>query len=146
MTYTDKILEQFIERGANLEHQRWSRWQKYLHSLCTPHTINSLNAVTKQYDDINTGGLVISEARLKHWDRQISLPYDDLTEQEKEYDRVETRNYLPLLDDLIHQAVAEERARVKEYLNHYKTKSDCCSQTVDNIYTSLKDTTKEDEI
>jgi len=39
--------------------------------------------------------------------------------------------------DLVHQALAEERERVREYLGHYKTKSDCCSQTVDDIYTTL---------
>ena len=37
----------------------------------------------------------------------------------------------------IAQALAEERERVREYLSHYKTKSDCCSQTVDDIYTNL---------
>ena len=34
-------------------------------------------------------------------------------------------------------SIAEERSRVREYLKHYKTKSDCCSQTVDDIYTTL---------
>ena len=31
----------------------------------------------------------------------------------------------------------EMMKRVREYLNQYKTKSDCCSQTVDDIYTNL---------
>ena len=41
------------------------------------------------------------------------------------------------LSTSIHQALAEDRERVREYLSHYKTKSDCCSQTVDDIYTNL---------
>jgi len=43
--------------------------------------------------------------------------------------------YEEILKESIHQAIAEERERVREYLNHYKTKSYCCSQTVDDIYT-----------
>ena len=41
------------------------------------------------------------------------------------------------ISESIHQALAEEREKVREYLSHYKTKSDCCSQTVDDIYTNL---------
>jgi len=91
----------FIEKGADLEHERWSGWQKYLHSLCYPHTLNSLNAVTKQYEDIQTGGLVIHRDRVEHWERQIATPYSELTEKEKEYDRIETRKYVPLLDSYL---------------------------------------------
>jgi len=43
--------------------------------------------------------------------------------------------YEEILIETITQALAEERERVREYLNHYKTKSYCCSQTVDDIYT-----------
>ena len=42
-----------------------------------------------------------------------------------------------LIEFSITQAIAEERERMREYLSHYKTKSDCCSQTVDDIYTNL---------
>ena len=77
-----KSLNQFIEAGANLEHERWSGWQKYLHSLCTAN------------DD---GSLTISPERVKHWQRQIDTPYSELSEREKEYDRKEVRKYLPLI-------------------------------------------------
>jgi len=43
--------------------------------------------------------------------------------------------YEEILIETITQTLAEERERVREYLNHYKTKSYCCSQTVDDIYT-----------
>ena len=117
MNNTEKRLEEFVEKGANIEHDRWARWQKYLHSLCTPHTINSLNTVTKQYEDLETGGLVISEARVRHWERQISLPYDELTETEKEYDRAETRNYLPLLEESIQKAEQELLKKILNIIN-----------------------------
>ena len=68
-TMTNNIVEEFVEKGADLEHQRWAKWQKYLHGLCTPHTKNSLNTETWQYEEIKTGGLVISKDRVTHWEK-----------------------------------------------------------------------------
>jgi len=81
-----KQLEEFIESGADLEHARWSKWQKYLHSLCD---IDGL-----------TGDLTIPAYRVKHWERQINTEYKDLSEKEKESDRIEVRSYIPLLQDI----------------------------------------------
>jgi len=74
--------EEFIEKGADLEHQRWARWQKYVHSLCVKNP---------------DGSLTISKDRVEHWEKEIAAPYSELTEELKEYDRKETRNYLPLI-------------------------------------------------
>ena len=76
----------FIEAGADLEHDRWAGWQKYLHSLC------------KKNDD---GSLTIPKQRVEHWERQIATPYLELSEKEKEYDRIEVRKYLPLIRQTI---------------------------------------------
>lgn len=92
-----ETMKEFVEKGADIEHDRWARWQKYLHSLCTPHIINSLNTETRQYEEIKTGGLVISKERVIHWEKEIATPYSKLAEELKEYDRKETRNYLPLI-------------------------------------------------
>ena len=27
--------KELIEKWADIEHKRWSKWQKYMHSLCT---------------------------------------------------------------------------------------------------------------
>lgn len=99
--------DDFTEKGADLEHERWSRWQKYLHSLCSKHTVNSLNASTRQYEDIETGGLVIHRDRVIHWERQIATPYSELTEKEKEYDRIEVRKYLPMVEHLLEEQKKE---------------------------------------
>ena len=85
--YTQRILEEFIEKGADLEHDRWSRWHKYSRLVATP-------------------------ANIEMWDRKAEMPYLALTNEEQESDRKETRKYLPLLEDSIAQAVAEERERV----------------------------------
>jgi len=84
MTNTDKILEEFVEEGADLEHNRWARWHKYSRLMATP-------------------------AHIEMWDRKAEMPYIALTNEEQESDRKETRNYLPLLEKAIAQAIAEER-------------------------------------
>lgn len=112
----EKIIEEFIEKGADLEHERWSGWQKYLHSLCSKHTVNSLNASTKQYEEIETGGLVIHRDRVVHWERQIATPYSELTEKEKEYDRIEVRKYLPLVESALTSYTEELKKRIENEL------------------------------
>ncbi len=93
----EKALKQFIEKGAELEHIRWAKWQAYLFGKCTKHTINSKNATTGAWEDIETGNLVISRSLVEHWQRQIDTPYDQLSEHEKQMDREEAMSYLPLL-------------------------------------------------
>jgi len=84
--------EEFIEKGASLEHERWAGWQKYLHSLCTKN---------------KDGSLTIPVERVVRWERQIKTSYRNLSEQEKEYDRIEVRKYLPFIRSLLSQARKE---------------------------------------
>ena len=84
--------EEFVEKGADLEHQRWARWQKYIHSLCSKNPDSSLT---------------ISKERVEHWEKEIATLYSELTEELKEYDRKETRNYLPLLHSQIEKILEE---------------------------------------
>ena len=114
MTYK-QIEKEFIEKGADLEHERWSKWQQYLHSKCTPYTINSLNATTKQYEEIHTGGLVIPRESVIHWTRQIFTDYKDLSEKEKESDKIEVRKYLPLLKQSFIKYLKDECERLSKH-------------------------------
>ena len=95
----DPLIEEYVEKGANLEHDRWARWQKYLHSLCIKN---------------EDGSMTIPKSRVEHWERQIATPYGELSEQEKEYDRKETRNYLTLFKEYGDKRVGEVLSRVKE--------------------------------
>ena len=76
------ILESLIDRLAAIEHERWSHWQRYMHSKGI-----------KQAD----GSLLIPSELVSRWEHQISTDYAALTEKEKESDREQVRKYLPVI-------------------------------------------------
>jgi len=90
--------KKFVEKGANLEHERWARWQKHMFSKGT---------IVKA--GLHEGDLIIPAEFVDRWFRQIETTYDDLSEPEKESDRKETRNYLPLIKEI--ESSAEQRGR-----------------------------------
>lgn len=81
---TDQIIDCLVETLANIEHARWAKWQRYLHSKAV-----------KQLD----GSLVIPAELVERWERQIETPYQSLTEDEKESDREQVREYLTVIKD-----------------------------------------------
>jgi len=108
-----EIIEELTEQLASIEHERWAKWQKYMHSKCFEHTINSLNATTKQFEDIPTGNLVIPRDLRNRWERQINLIYEELSEQEKESDREQVRMYLPLITNTLKERDEEFKKMVE---------------------------------
>jgi hypothetical protein len=78
----EQALAVVLEELAEVEHQRWSHWQNYVHS----------NGV-RQAD----GSLVVPPEMVERWDREIRTPYSALTEREKESDREQVRKYLPII-------------------------------------------------
>jgi len=85
--HLDKVLGELLETLASIEHERWSHWQRYMHSKCVPQG--------------NNGALLIPDVLVKQWEKQISTPYSDLTDEEKESDREQVRKYLPLIVDAL---------------------------------------------
>jgi hypothetical protein len=73
-------LETAIDRLADVEHERWSHWQQYMHGLG---------------ERLPDGRLVLPADQVAKWDRQIATPYDALTPAERESDRDQVRRYLP---------------------------------------------------
>ena len=87
---TDRLknaLDDLLETLASVEHERWSHWQRYMHSKCV-----------SQGDD---GALLIPADLVKRWEKQIDTPYSALTNEEKESDREQVRKYLPLIVDAL---------------------------------------------
>ena len=69
------------EQLAEIEHDRWADWQKYMHSKC----------LIGQY------GAVIPIDLFNRWERQIQTPYDELSEEEKQSDRKQVDRYWNLI-------------------------------------------------
>lgn len=70
-----------MEEWASIEHERWSKWQKYLHSQCF---------TSPEF----TRALIIPADLVARWERQIETPYSELSEKEKESDREQVRPYI----------------------------------------------------
>jgi len=75
--------KELLEVMSDLEHRRWSSWQKYLHSKC---------------EKLEDGSLVIPGGYVENLERLIKTDYKDLTEKEKESDRDEARNGIELYE------------------------------------------------
>ena len=120
--------EEFVEQGAALEHERWARWQKYMFSKSffpeSASTVESMNLdsspdgfpESKDFEegikvgwnslrDKLRGCVIIPKEFSDRWFRQIEIPYSELSEQEKESDRKETRQYLPIQDETSRQLI-----------------------------------------
>ncbi len=77
---------ELIEALAAIEHERWSHWQRYVHSKCAAN------------DD---GSLTIPADLVVRWAGQIGTPYEELPADEKESDREQVRRYLPLVEEFV---------------------------------------------
>ena len=73
---------ELIEKLADLEHKQWGHWMHYLLSKVTPEIRELL------YEDIT------------RWERQMMIHYSNLSEKEKESDRVWARKVPKILKEL----------------------------------------------
>lgn len=76
--------DDMIELLADFEHDRWSRWQKYLFSKCI---VNS------------DGTLTIPKELVNRWTRQMNTNYKNLPEEEKNSDRREARRIIECIKE-----------------------------------------------
>lgn len=80
------LLNGMVEHLAAVEHERWSHWQRYMHGK------------GKRGPD---GSLVIPAPLVERWERQMSTPYEALTDAERESDREQVRRYLQTIIDAL---------------------------------------------
>jgi hypothetical protein len=81
-----KFLDGLLEQLAAVEHERWSHWQRYMHSKAA-----------KALD----GSLVIPADLVAQWESQLAISYSELSEKEKESDREQVRKYLPVIAEAL---------------------------------------------
>ena len=84
------LLGGLIEQLAAVEHERWSHWQRYVHSKCI-----------RQPD----GSLLLPANLVARWEKQIDTKYAELDDQERESDREQVRKYLPLIASALAERV-----------------------------------------
>lgn len=82
--------EELIEQLADKEHASWARWMTYLFSKChRPENVS----IEKQWD------LIIPAELVERWQRQVDTPYAELSEREKQSDRDEVVQILPIIEE-----------------------------------------------
>ncbi|MBS3777226.1 MAG: hypothetical protein KGY70_18670 [Bacteroidales bacterium] len=83
-------MEDIREKIAKYIHdENWSGWMEYLFSKCYP--------ATGQFDK-NTGELIIPKWAVDRWMKQMRIPYEQLSEREKESDRKEADRILQIIN------------------------------------------------
>lgn len=75
-----------FEKLASIEHDRWSEWQQYVHSICVKN---------------EDGSLTIPSHFVEHWEKQIRTKYNDLSENEKNSDREQVDRYWSRIENYI---------------------------------------------
>ncbi|MCP4383056.1 MAG: hypothetical protein GY798_16810 [Hyphomicrobiales bacterium] len=77
-----QALEDLTDTLAAIEHERWSHWQRYMHSKAIKQS---------------NGSLTIPAELVERWERQIETPFRQLSDKEKDSDREQVQNYLSVI-------------------------------------------------
>lgn len=85
-----EIDKELFEKLAEQAHISWSGWQQWVFE--------------KSIENIDETFTIPYES-VKRWKRQINTEYKDLSESEKESDRIEVREYLKVLEDCGYEIV-----------------------------------------
>jgi hypothetical protein len=91
--YVEQLLNGLVKELAAVEHERWSHWQRYVHSKCV-----------RQSD----GSLLLPADLVSRWEIQIETKYAELDEHERESDREQVRKYLPLIASALTKRVGRD--------------------------------------
>jgi len=89
---TPQERKELREKLAEIEHIRWSDWQKWMHSKMVEHSDGK-------------GEWVCLPAELfRRWERQIATNYADLPAHEQASDMEQVDRYWPLIEQALQQA------------------------------------------
>lgn len=84
--------EQLINVLAEVQHEIWAHWMKYLYSKCEEYTIEL------EGKKIKTGNLIIPVEEVAKWRRQMHTPYSQLSPKEQQSDQKIVKDFvLPVI-------------------------------------------------
>lgn len=86
----DTVLSGMLDTLSSIEHERWSHWQRYMHSKCVVQP---------------DGSLIIPSDLVEQWNEQMNKDFADLSEKEKDSDREQVKRYLPLIASTLKQNI-----------------------------------------
>lgn len=93
--------EELMEELADIEHQRWADWQKYMHSQFVEPSSDS-------------DFICLPIKLFKRWERQIDTDYSELSEKEKQSDRNQVARYSPIIKQFIHKQIKRVIDEIKD--------------------------------
>jgi len=94
--------QEMIDAFAEIEHERWGKWQKYVNSKCVPSADDGIWQIGEEY--------------LHRWNKQINTPYSELSEKEKQSDRDQVMPYFNYFNARISSLISEiEKMRKSEH-------------------------------
>lgn len=82
-----KFTKEMREQIAELCHEQWSGWIRYMFGKCNATTL--------------LGKLIIPEWGVRKWNQQSCTPYNKLTPKEQDSDRTEADKFISLTRDII---------------------------------------------
>jgi len=80
------MTDEKVEPLADHVHEVWGRWINYMFGFCIEN---------------EDGTLTIPKEKVDRWNRQRGLRYAELSESEKESDRVIAREMIEVLDESV---------------------------------------------
>ena len=89
-------LDGMIEKLADIEHERWAKWQQYMHSKLQKNPYQGFP-------------YLLDEEWVERWSKQIGTDYEYLSEKEKESDREQVRPYLSLIKNEVKALIQSKK-------------------------------------